>query len=147
MSKKENKFDTDKFVTDKQCDCPQEQAFISFGEDLTKDEIISACQTVMGFETLNDVDRFVFDMNIRFSKRNNMGGRVVVITVGDDTNYLAIPEGWTPDGDIYNVIVGLKGMLEHYVSGRADNWDGSTRTQALVTIKQANQILKKLKET
>jgi len=86
---------TDKFVTDKQCDCPQKQAFISFGEDLTKDEIIKACQTVMGFETFNDVDRFVFDINIRFSKRNNMGGREVVITVGDETNYLEIPEGWT----------------------------------------------------
>jgi len=97
MSKEENQFDTvDKFVSDKQCDCPQEQAFISFGEDLTKDEIINACQTVMSFETLNDVDRFVFDMNVRFSKRNNMGGREIVITVGDDTNYLAIPEGWTP---------------------------------------------------
>jgi len=48
--------------------------------------------------------------------------------------------------DIYNVIVDLKGMLEHYVSGRADNWDGSTRTQALVTIKQANKILQKMKE-
>jgi len=48
--------------------------------------------------------------------------------------------------DIYNVIVDLKALLEHYVSGRADNWDGSTRTQALVTIKQANQILQKMKE-
>ena len=48
--------------------------------------------------------------------------------------------------DIYNVIVDLKGMLEHYVSGRADNWDGSTRTQALVTIQQANKILQKMKE-
>ena len=44
--------------------------------------------------------------------------------------------------DIYNVISDLKSLLEHYVSGRPDNWDGSTRTQALVTIKQANQILK-----
>ena len=87
MKLQENQFDTDKFVTDKQCDCPQEQAFISFGEDLTKDEIINACQTVMGFETLNDVDRFVFDINMRFSKRNNMGGREVLITVGDETTY------------------------------------------------------------
>ena len=47
--------------------------------------------------------------------------------------------------DIYNVIVDLKAMLEHYVSGRADN--SSTRTQALVTIKEANQLLQKLKET
>ena len=94
MKLQENQFDTDKFVTDKQCDCPQEQAFISFGEDLTKDEIINACQTVMGFETLNDVDRFVFDINMRFSKRNNMGGREILITVGDETTYLAIPEGW-----------------------------------------------------
>jgi len=46
--------------------------------------------------------------------------------------------------DIYNVIVDLKAMLEHYVSGHADN--GSTRTQALVTIKEANQLLQKLKE-
>ena len=46
--------------------------------------------------------------------------------------------------DIYNVIVDLKAMLEHYVSGRADN--SSTRTQALVTIKEANQLLQKLKE-
>jgi hypothetical protein len=44
--------------------------------------------------------------------------------------------------DIYNVICDLTSLLEHYVSGRPDNWDGSTRTQALVTIKQANQILK-----
>ena len=47
--------------------------------------------------------------------------------------------------DIYNVIVDLKAMLEHYVSGRADN--SSTRTQALVTIKEAHQLLQKLKET
>jgi ribosomal protein S15P/S13E len=46
--------------------------------------------------------------------------------------------------DIYNVIVDLKALLEHYVSGRADN--GSTRTQALVTIKEANRLLQKLKE-
>lgn len=46
--------------------------------------------------------------------------------------------------DIYNVIVDLKAMLEHYVSGRKDN--GSTRTQALVTIKEANRLLQKLKE-
>jgi len=94
MSKEENQF-----VTDKQCDCPQEQAFVSFGEDLTKEEIINACQTVMGFESLNDVDRFVFDTNIRFSKRNNMGGREIVITVGDETNYLEVPERWTPTQD------------------------------------------------
>ena len=48
--------------------------------------------------------------------------------------------------DIYNVIVDLAFLLEHYVSGRADNWDGSTRTQALVTIKEANRLLQKLKE-
>ena len=48
--------------------------------------------------------------------------------------------------DIYNVIVDLAFLLEHYVSGRADNWDGSTRTQALVTIQQANKILQKMKE-
>jgi hypothetical protein len=46
--------------------------------------------------------------------------------------------------DIYNVIVDLKAMLEHYVSGRAGN--SSMRTQALVTIKEANQLLQKLKE-
>jgi hypothetical protein len=46
--------------------------------------------------------------------------------------------------DTCNVIVDLKAMLEHYVSGRADN--SSTRTQALVTIKEANQLLKKLRE-
>lgn len=46
--------------------------------------------------------------------------------------------------EIYNVIVDLKAMLEHYVSGRASN--SSTRTQALVTIKEANQLLQKLKE-
>ena len=46
--------------------------------------------------------------------------------------------------EIYNVIVDLKTMLEHYVSGRAGN--SSTRTQALVTIKKANQLLQKLKE-
>lgn len=44
----------------------------------------------------------------------------------------------------YNVIVDLKAMLEHYVSGRAGN--SSTRTQALVTIKEANELLKKLRE-
>jgi len=46
--------------------------------------------------------------------------------------------------DIYNVIVDLKALVEHYVSPRADN--GSTRTQALVTIKEANRLLQKLKE-
>ena len=46
--------------------------------------------------------------------------------------------------EIYNVIVDLKAMLEHYVSGRAGN--SSMRTQALVTIKEANQLLQKLKE-
>ena len=46
--------------------------------------------------------------------------------------------------DIYNVIVDLAFLLEHYVSGRAGN--SSTRTQALVTIQQANKILQKMKE-
>ena len=46
--------------------------------------------------------------------------------------------------DIYNVIVDLKALLEHYISGRAGN--SSTRTQALVTIKEANRLLQKLKE-
>ena len=50
------------------------------------------------------------------------------------------------EDDIYNVIVDLAFLLEHYVSGRSDNWDGSTRTQALVTIQQANKILQKMKE-
>ena len=45
--------------------------------------------------------------------------------------------------DIYNVIVDLKAMLEVYVSGSTNS---STRTQALATIKEANQLLKKLKE-
>ncbi len=45
--------------------------------------------------------------------------------------------------DIYNVIVDLKAMLEVYVSGSTNN---STQTQALATIKEANQLLKKLKE-
>lgn len=44
--------------------------------------------------------------------------------------------------DIYNVIVDLKAMLEVYVSGSTNS---STRTQALATIKEANQLLKKLK--
>ena len=46
--------------------------------------------------------------------------------------------------DIYNVIVDLKALLEHYVSDHVDH--SSTRTQALVTIKQADQLLQKLKE-
>ena len=46
--------------------------------------------------------------------------------------------------DIYNVIVDLKALLEHYVSGRTGN--SSTRTQALVTIEEANRLLQKLKE-
>lgn len=45
--------------------------------------------------------------------------------------------------DIYNVIVDLKAMLEVYVSGSTNS---STQTQALATIKEANQLLKKLKE-
>jgi len=45
--------------------------------------------------------------------------------------------------DIYNVIVDLKATLEVYVSGSTNS---STRTQALATIKKANQFLKKLKE-
>lgn len=51
--------------------------------------------------------------------------------------------------DIYNVIVDLAFLLEHYVSYRANIRHGhnsSTRTQALVTIQQANKILQKMKE-
>jgi hypothetical protein len=51
--------------------------------------------------------------------------------------------------DIYNVIVDLAFLLEHYVSYQANirhGHNGSTRTQALVTIQQANKILQKMKE-
>ena len=48
------------------------------------------------------------------------------------------------DEDIINVITDLKALVEHYVSGRTGN--SSTRTQALVAIKEANQLLQKLRE-
>ena len=51
--------------------------------------------------------------------------------------------------DIYNVIVDLKALLEHYVLYQANIRHGhnsSTRTQALVAIKEANRLLQKLKE-
>ena len=48
--------------------------------------------------------------------------------------------------DIYNVIVDLKALLEHYISGRTGIHDMAAQTQALVTIKEANRLLQKLKE-
>ena len=39
------------------------------------------------------------------------------------------------------LIIDLKGMLEHYVSGRPNNWDGTTKKQALAVIAEANRYL------
>jgi hypothetical protein len=53
------------------------------------------------------------------------------------------------EDDIYNVIVDLAFLLKHYVSYQANIRHGhndSTRTQALATIKQANQILQKMRK-
>lgn len=33
------------------------------------------------------------------------------------------------------------GLLDHYTSGRPDNWDGTTRTQALATIRDIKKAL------
>jgi len=65
--------------------------------------------------------------------------RMTMTTINHEVNEMIQLEE-----DTYNVIVDLKAMLEHYVSGRAGN--SSTRTQALVTIKEANELLKKLRE-
>jgi hypothetical protein len=42
---------------------------------------------------------------------------------------------------IEDVMVDLIAMLEHYTSGRPDNWDGSTKRQALVTIREARKLM------
>lgn len=33
-------------------------------------------------------------------------------------------------------------MLEHYTSGRPDNWDGSTKRQAQVLIREISALLR-----
>lgn len=44
-----------------------------------------------------------------------------------------------------DVMTDLIAMLEHYTSGRPDNWDGSTKRQALVTIKEARKLMEEVK--
>jgi len=55
----------------------------------------------------------------------------------------AFVEGYKAAGgfDAVELIIDLKSLLEHYVSGRADNWDGSTRHQANVTLRKAKAYL------
>lgn len=43
--------------------------------------------------------------------------------------------------DLYTALVDAIAMLEHYTSGRPDNWDGSTRRQARSVIKHAMHTL------
>jgi len=40
-----------------------------------------------------------------------------------------------------DVMTDLIAMLEHYVSGRPHNWDGSTKRQAQVTINEARKLM------
>ena len=39
------------------------------------------------------------------------------------------------------VMVDLVAMLDHYAHGRPDNWDGSTKGQALATLREARALL------
>lgn len=40
----------------------------------------------------------------------------------------------------------MSALLEHYTSGRPDNWDGSTKRQALVAMREAKALIEELKE-
>jgi hypothetical protein len=39
------------------------------------------------------------------------------------------------------LIIDLKALLEHYLSGKPDNWDNTTKTQAMVTLRKAKAFL------
>jgi len=47
---------------------------------------------------------------------------------------------------VISSLIDIAGMLEHYTSGRPDNWDGSTKRQALATIREAKALIAELKE-
>ena len=51
----------------------------------------------------------------------------------------AFVEGCKAGGgfDAVELIIDLKALLEHYLSGRSGNWDGTTKTQAMVTLRKA----------
>ena len=40
------------------------------------------------------------------------------------------------------LIIDLVALLEHYVENRPLNWDGTTKTQSIKTIKEAKNLLK-----
>lgn len=43
------------------------------------------------------------------------------------------------------LLIDAKALLDHYAHGRPDNWDGSTRRQALVTLAQIEAALEEQK--
>ena len=45
--------------------------------------------------------------------------------------------------ELLEALIDTLGMLDHYQSGRADNWDGSTKGQALSTIRDARAAIAK----
>ena len=57
----------------------------------------------------------------------------------------AFVEGYKAAGgfDAAELIIDLKSLLEHYVSGRTDNWDGTTKTQAVTTLRKAGAFFDK----
>jgi len=40
-----------------------------------------------------------------------------------------------------DLLIDAHAMLQHYISGKADNWDGSTKKQAVVLVMEIASLL------
>lgn len=49
--------------------------------------------------------------------------------------------------EVFETLIDLTGLLQHYVERRPLNWDGSTERQAQVTIARALKLYREFKST
>lgn len=48
----------------------------------------------------------------------------------------------TVNRTMINVLIDAKAMLEHWIKGRKDNWDGSTKGQARATVREIDTVVR-----
>ena len=64
----------------------------------------------------------------------------------DSSNAAFIVRAVNAHDDLVAALIDCHAMLEHYASGKPHNWDGSTKTQAKVAMREAIAALAKAKE-